>query len=237
VSASPVHRGDAFLEVSVQDTGIGLKAEDLGRIFRGFVQVDASDARQYGGAGIGLALVRTLVEQHGGRIWAESEGLGRGARFVFRLPLLEPPRQKRVLVVEDEGPVLETLAAGLEEAGFRVDRAPSGGQALAALRENPPDCLILDIGLPDMDGWEVLRRVRGDERTRALPILVLTGLGDVHAWQAHAFGANEFLAKPVSLSVLSGTVRSLLGWPAASPAAVQEPPAGPPGDHADQANP
>jgi len=211
-----------WLEISVTDTGIGIKPEDLERIFRGFEQVDSSDTRKYGGAGLGLALVRTLVELHGGRVWAESEGPGRGARFVVRLPLLEAPRPKRILVVEDEAVVLEVLCDVLVRAGFAVEQAHDGSEALERLVAAQPDLLVLDIGLPDMDGWEVLKRLRGEERTRNLPVLVLTGLTHVRADQALALGADEFLGKPVSAQVLVETAARLLAQRTATSAAVQE---------------
>jgi len=208
--------------IEVEDTGIGIKPEDRERIFQGFEQVDSSDTRKYGGAGLGLALVRTLVELHGGRVWAESEGPGRGARFVVRLPLLEAPRPKRILVVEDEAVVLEVLCDVLVRAGFAVEQAHDGAEALERLAAAQPDLLVLDIGLPDMDGWEVLKRLRGEERTRDLPVLVLTGLTHVRADQALALGADEFLAKPVSARVLVETAARLLAQRTATSATVQE---------------
>jgi len=198
--------------IEVEDTGIGIKPEDLERIFQGFEQVDSSDTRKYGGAGLGLALVRQLVELHGGRVWAESAGPGQGARFVVRLPHLEALRRKRVMLVADEAPILESLGTVLGGAGYAVEPARSGAQALAALDANPPDLLVLDIGLPGGDGWEILRQVRESEATRALPVLVLTGPDQIHADRALALGANEFLAKPVSARILVETVNGLLVW-------------------------
>ncbi|MGE5851045.1 MAG: ATP-binding protein, partial [Candidatus Methylomirabilota bacterium] len=204
--------GDAdLLELRVRDTGIGIQAEDLSRLFQEFVQFESVDTKRHEGTGLGLALTKRLVELHGGRIWAESEGPGRGACFVVRLPLLEPPPPKRILVIEDEENVLEALSAALRIAGYAVERAQSATQGLAALATTSPDLLVLDIGLPDVPGWTVLEQVRSQEPTCALPVLVLTGLEDVHASDAVARGADEFLSKPLSPRVLLETVNRLLG--------------------------
>jgi len=111
--------------------------------------------------------------------------------------------------VEDEALVLEALVAVLASAGYAVEQAERGAQALAAMAVSPPDLLVLDIGLPDVDGWEILKWVRGAEQTRDLRVLVLTGLEHVDANQALALGADEFLTKPVSPRVLTETVGSL----------------------------
>jgi signal transduction histidine kinase len=211
-----------WLEIAVEDTGIGITADNLERIFEPFHQVDGSQTRAYGGAGVGLALVRILVELHGGRVWAESEGLGRGAHFIVRLPVLAAPTPPRILVVEDEAPTLEALCAALAVAGYGVDPARTVAEALERLAAARPDLLVLDFGLPDVDGWEVLKRVRGAAGTRDLPVLVLTGLGYVHADQALAIGADEFLAKPVSAQVLVETVARLLTRGPGATARVEE---------------
>jgi len=201
-------------EIAVQDTGIGIRSGDLERIFRPFEQVDGSDTRQFGGAGLGLALVRRLVEQHGGRVWAESEGEGRGARFALRLPLLPAPPPPRILVVEDEESLREGLCAALNASRYRVDGAATGIEALERLAADPPDLLVLDIGLPDVDGRDILKRLRADARTQDLPILVLSGLDSIQLDQMLRLGADEFLTKPVSPQVLSATVARLLRRPA-----------------------
>ena len=199
-----------WIEIAVEDTGIGIPPADLERIFSGFEQVDGSPTRRYGGAGLGLALVRTLVSLHGGTVRAESGGSGEGARFVVRLPSLAPMGTKRVLVVEDDERVREPLCVFLCDAGYAVEGVPTARSALDALADRPPDLVVLDIGLPDMNGWEVLRHIRDGDRTRMLPVLVLTGLGDEKAETAKTLGADEFVAKPVSPTVITGIVRELL---------------------------
>lgn len=199
-----------LLELAVADTGTGLLLQDLERIFRGFEQVDVSLTRGHGGAGIGLALVRRLVELHGGKVWAESAGLGQGARFVVHLPFLEAPSPKRVLVVENQDTLLKSLCVSMLDAGYAVKGAPSGAGALAAIGDRQPDLVVLDVGLPNAEGWEILRRLRSEQRTRGLPVLVLTGGGQGEADRAMSCGASEFLTKPVSTRTLIGLVRELL---------------------------
>ncbi len=199
------------VEITVNDTGIGIAAEDLERVFRGFEQGDRSSTREYGGAGIGLTLVRTLVALHGGRVWAESAGLGQGARFVVRLPRLRTAPLRRILCVDDEPEVLQLLGRVLREAGYTVEEATTGAAARTALADSPPALLILDIGLPDVDGWTLLREVRGTGRTRSLPVLLLIGPDQGQADRAVALEADEFLTKPVSPTVVLGIVRELMG--------------------------
>jgi GAF domain-containing protein/ActR/RegA family two-component response regulator len=199
-----------FLELRVQDTGIGIRPEDLETIFAAFHQVDGSDTRAYEGAGLGLTLVRRFVEQHGGRVWAQSPGLGQGARFVVRLPRLEIPRAKKVLFVEDDEMMRASLTSVLESAGFKVVQAARGSQALTTLAEGPPDLLILDLALPDMDGSEILRRVRGVEEISRFPVLVIMEPKGASAEEAMEYGADEFLATPVSPHVFVDTVLRLL---------------------------
>ncbi|HTU01180.1 MAG TPA: response regulator [Candidatus Sulfotelmatobacter sp.] len=204
------HASDGEVELAVEDTGIGISPNDLERIFLGFEQLDSSTTRRYGGAGIGLALARTLVELHGGRIWAESPGRGHGARFVVRLPPLAPPAPKRVLVVEDDAALQTTLAQFLETSGYRVESVGTGADALAALSARRPDLIVLDLSLPDVSGHELLGQIRGSAETRALPVLILTGLSEEEARAAVRHGADDFLTKPFSPTVLLGVVQGLL---------------------------
>jgi len=208
------------VELIVEDTGIGIRPENLETVFEAFYQVDGSDTRAQGGAGLGLALVRKLVELHGGWVWAESAGPGQGSRFVVRLPRLEVPKAKRILLVEDEALIRIPMASALESAGFAVEGAATGADALAVMEAEAFDLLILDVVLPDMEGWEILRRVREAEEVRTLPVLVVTGLEGLNAERALARGADEFLTKPVSPRVLVDTVVRLLASSAASSAGV-----------------
>jgi DNA-binding response OmpR family regulator len=140
----------------------------------------------------------------------ESAGPGQGACFRFTLPATDLPRARRILVVEDEHVLLRALEDCLRGAGFLVETAEDGEKALARFAVKVPDLLVLDLSLPRLDGWELLRLLRAEPITRALPVLVLTGLGVEHAERSVALGANEFLTKPFSGTVLLNTVRALL---------------------------
>jgi signal transduction histidine kinase len=210
--------------IEVEDTGIGIRPENLETVFEAFYQVDGSETRAQGGAGLGLALVRKLVELHGGWVWAESAGPGQGSRFVVRLPRLEVPKAKRILLVEDEALIRTPMASALESAGFAVVGVATGADALAVMEAEAFDLLILDVVLPDMEGWEILRRVREAEEVRTLPVLVVTGLESLNAEQALALGADEFLTKPVSPRVLVDTVTRLLAQPTGQALAETKPP-------------
>ncbi|MFB3817481.1 MAG: response regulator [Candidatus Methylomirabilales bacterium] len=201
---------DAGVEIVVEDTGIGIGAEDLERIFLGFEQVAPSAGRPNGGVGIGLALVRGLVELHGGRVWAESAGRGAGARFVVQLPRLEAPPPARILVVEDDAALVEAVTATLTRAGYAVETAFTGADALAAARQAVPDLVLLDLGLPDLHGTAVLRELRALPACRKVPVLVLTGRHKAEAEAALPAGASDFLTKPFSPTVLVRTIQGLL---------------------------
>ena len=200
-----------WLEMRVTDTGIGIKAEDMPRLFREFVQLEAAATKHHEGTGLGLVLTRRLVELHGGRIWAESEGAGRGACFVVRLPFVEVPAA-RVLVVDDEAPFRQLLSMILHNAGYRVQTAQDTSEAVRVIEADPPALVVLDLGLPPdgAGGWTVLAHLRDTERLRHVPVLILTGQDQIHAEDALARGASDFLGKPVSAHVLEETVARLL---------------------------
>jgi two-component system CheB/CheR fusion protein len=219
--------------IHVRDTGIGIAPEMLPRIWELFAQGDRALDRAQGGLGIGLTLARRLVELHGGRIEAHSEGLGKGAEFVVRLPALPvtaadslpsaaspppPQRSARVLVVEDNPDTAESLMMFLEVLGHRVRAVYDGMAALDAARTSPPDVMLVDIGLPGMDGYEVARRVRRDPDLDRVILVALTGYGrEADKRQAMAAGFDHHLVKPVSPEALHGLVARLGGPEAAKP--------------------
>ncbi len=208
-----VQRAGGEAVISVRDTGIGIAPELLPRIFDLFTRAERT-SQGTGGLGLGLTLARRLVEMHGGRIGAESAGPGRGSIFTVRLPLSKPapavpqarPRtdavSQRILVVEDNPDVAESLAMLLRALGHVVEVVPDGASALAAVRCCHPDVVFLDIGLPDMDGYEVARRLRA-EYGPALHLVALTGYGqEADRRRAHETGFDRHLLKPATVEAL-----------------------------------
>jgi CheY-like chemotaxis protein len=216
-------RGDSAV-LSVRDTGIGIAPAHLASVFDMFMQVDRSNRRAQGGLGIGLTLVRSLVAMHGGSVEARSEGLGRGSEFVVTLPVLTERRPvaaepaamtpfpaRRILIVDDNQDASDTLGTLLEALGATARVAHTGRQALDALDEFSPDSVLLDIGMPDMDGYEVARRIRGNPKHAEVLLIALTGWGqETDQRQAQLAGFDHHIVKPLRLERL----RELLstGW-------------------------
>src|SRR4028119_138578 len=204
--------GEAIIRV--RDEGVGIPPEMLSRIFDLFTQVDQSLDRSEGGLGIGLSLVKSLVEMHGGSVAASSDGLGHGSELTIRLPVLRvervpKPEEKtmledtpvrsgrRVLVVDDNVDSAESMSMLLELSGHEVYLAHDGEQALAEFERPRPDAVLLDIGLPKLDGFEVARRLRSDDRNRDLLLIALTGYGkDDDRSRGRDAGFDHHLVKP-----------------------------------------
>lgn len=211
--------------VTVTDTGIGIRSDALSRVFDLFTQADDRDRHSQTGLGIGLTLARSLVEMHGGSISAESEGAGRGSRFVVRLPLStakttsgtrptsSAPAMKasqRVLVVDDNGDAADTLGALLEILGAEVQVAYDGSAALRAMDAFQPRVVVLDLGMPGMDGYEVARRIRELPASRQPTLIALTGWGQEKDRQlTEAAGFDHHLIKPVDIRALQAVLASL----------------------------
>ncbi|MFT3770002.1 MAG: PAS domain S-box protein [Minicystis sp.] len=225
VEVSLARRSHA-IELSVSDTGQGIEAEFLPYVFDRFRQAEASLARRHGGLGIGLAIVRHLVELHGGTVRAESAGRGAGARFVVELPLqpallgaaasAPPPSCKltgtRILVVDDEPDAKELVKRLLEEQGASVTTASSAAEALDALAAGPLDALVSDIGMPGMDGYEMMRRVRAGTVAREVPAVAVTAYARPED-RARALGAGfqAHVSKPVEPTEMLAAVASVIG--------------------------
>jgi signal transduction histidine kinase/ActR/RegA family two-component response regulator len=231
--------------VTVRDTGVGIRPEFLPLVFDRFRQADASTTRVHGGLGLGLSIVRHLVELHGGTVEAASEGEGRGATFVVRLPLAPtgakvgaevgrpaPPATLdgvRVLVVDDEPDTLEALGTALAGYGALVRTALSTREALDALDRGAVDVLVADIAMPGEDGYALLRELRGrpPDRGGRTPAAALTAYArPVDAERAMAAGFQVHLAKPVEPSDLAAVVARLSGGGVRPPAGTDRGPSG-----------
>ena len=213
--------------VTVRDTGIGIPAEMLPRIFDMFAQVDRSPARVQGGLGIGLTLVKRLVEMHGGSIRAASDGLGLGSRFEIRLPIVPEPEAEalptdrseertavtsalRVLVVDDNKDSAITLSMFLRIMGNETRSAFDGDEALRVASQFRPQVMVLDIGLPKLSGYEVARRIRQEPWGREMILIAVTGWGQEEDKQhSKEAGFDHHLVKPVDPAGLTELLASL----------------------------
>ena len=213
-------REDGHAVVAVSDSGIGIPPDAIGSVFEMFTQVRGSLDRAQGGLGIGLSLVRRLVELHGGRVAAFSAGRGHGSTFTVRLPLqpgspharpratgedahARPPAPLRVLVVDDNADAADSLVALLDALGHTTSVARDGPEGLRLALEAQPDLVLLDIGLPGMSGYEVARAIRRNQGMRQIVLIALTGWGaQSDQQQSHEAGFDQHLTKPVSLEAL-----------------------------------
>ena len=231
-------RVNSHLEIVVSDTGQGIASDFLPHVFDRFRQADQKTSRQHGGMGLGLAIVRHLVELHGGTVRANSEGVGQGATFTVQLPIspiyqvdtsagrvhpgaidLLPANDPTdrldgltILVIDDEPDTRDLLKQGLEFCGAAVHLAGSAAEALAALQRNVPDILISDIGMPGMDGYELIRQIRDLEvqqgrRVAAIALTAYTRVED--RLQALRAGYDMHVPKPVELTELCAVAVSL----------------------------
>jgi PAS domain S-box-containing protein len=234
-----MERVNSHVEITVSDTGAGISPEFLPHVFDRFRQADQRTTRQHGGMGLGLAIVRHLVELHGGTVRAESEGEGQGATFTVLLPVapvyqaeasgarVHPAARDtmpsfdcadrldglRVLVVDDEPDTRELLKAGLGQCGAEVTEAGSAAEALAAISTDAPDLLISDIGMPDEDGYDLIRRVRelSAESGGKVPAIALTAYARTEdRLQALRAGYQMHVTKPVEMAELVAVAASLV---------------------------
>jgi signal transduction histidine kinase/CheY-like chemotaxis protein len=204
---------------SVTDTGIGIKEEDLERIFEPFVQIEEGPSKSYAGAGLGLTLVREYVHLHGGEVWAESEGPGKGSTFTFTLPIrkeiLEEEVQRTpeiskgapVLVIEEDPHSAELYMKIMEEAGLEVLWARDGEEGLKLAKDKIPKAIIMDLLLPKKDGWEVIEELKRDPLTKGIPIIVVSILSEEK--RAREMGVDDYIVKPVTRERLTQNLKSL----------------------------
>jgi CheY-like chemotaxis protein len=200
---------DANVSFRISDTGIGIPSEKIHLLFQDFRQLDGSDTRHQTGTGLGLAISKRLAEKMGGRILVQSRP-GVGSVFVLELPILhngpavsstpaaqstQAPTQRTVLAIDDDADVLKLLVDGVGSAGFRVVTAQSGQEGLALARQIRPDCILLDLLMPHMDGWQVLRTLKNDPTLKKIPIYIVSMMDD--RANAFAMGVAGYLQKPV----------------------------------------
>ena len=225
------------VQIQVTDTGKGIIPDFLPYVFEHFRQEDGATTRKFGGLGLGLAIVRQLVELHGGTVFAESSGEGQGATFTVRLPLLNDDSRRqeqeavnssvspalsplplaglRILVVDDEPDSRDFVAFVLEEAGAEVISVSSAAEALLSIEQTAPDLLVSDIGMPEMDGYMLINHIRtqlGPQFRQLVAIALTAYAGEGNERQVLAAGFDKHLAKPIDPSELVATVvRSVVG--------------------------
>jgi len=233
-----LERVNSHVEIAVSDTGSGIAPDFLPHVFDRFRQADQKTTRQHGGLGLGLAIVRHLVELHGGSVRAESEGEGHGSTFKVLLPVApinpaEPAEARvhpaardilpafdcpdrldglRVLVVDDEPDTREMLKAGLGQCGAVVTTAGSAAEAIGEIQGAPPDVLVSDIGMPEEDGYDLIRKVRAlpAEGGGRVPAIALTAYARAEdRLQALRAGYQMHVPKPVELAELAAVVASI----------------------------
>jgi PAS domain S-box-containing protein len=214
--------------ITVKDRGVGIPVHLVPRLFDLFVQGEHTIARTQGGLGIGLTLVKRIVELHHGWVHAYSAGPGQGSEFTLQLPALASPSRnanasaapepnsgpsRRVLVVDDNVDAAETIAMILRLSGHQVLCAYDGRAALARVNEYKPDIILLDIGLPEVDGYEVARRIRSTASLRDVRIVAISGYGqDEDRRRSHDAGIDHHLTKPVDLDALRSFVETRSAW-------------------------
>jgi CheY-like chemotaxis protein len=202
----------------VKDTGVGIPADVLPTIFDLFVQSERSLDRSQGGLGIGLTLVWRLAELHGGSVQAASDGAGMGSTFTVRVPAIPQPKAntrenvsaipavkpRRVLVVEDNADLREMLEILLTQDGHEVRVSIDGPSGLEAVLTFPPDIALIDLGLPGFDGYELVRRIRADEKGKQIYLVALTGYGQPEdRLRSREAGFDEIAVKPLDVNQLA----------------------------------
>jgi PAS domain S-box-containing protein len=224
---------DDFAEIIIRDSGHGIPADFLPFVFERFRQADGSSKRKHGGLGLGLSIVKNLVEMHGGTVTVQSDGEGTGATFCVSLPLLLLPKEDetdhsagalinraernfagiRILIVDDDNDSREMLQYALEDTKALIMTAPSAGEALALFPTFEPDILISDLGMPEMDGYDLIGQIRAlpSENGGRTPAIALTGyVGAEEEKRVYSSGFDIHLAKPVDFNRLMEIINNLL---------------------------
>lgn len=227
INVSAAREGEEVV-LRVRDNGIGIEAEKLDAIFNRFAQIDRSLHRSQGGLGVGLALVRQLVELHGGRVSAHSKGLGKGSEFVVRLPALKPSAAplpscapiapagtagpaaaaRRILLIEDNADACETLSLLLRLLGHHIESAATGPEGVARAIASRPQIALIDLGLPELDGFEVARQIRAALGEAVLLVALSGYTQEEDRRRAQEAGFDAHLPKPIELEQLNRVLSS-----------------------------
>jgi CheY-like chemotaxis protein len=232
VTANAATAGSA-IQISVADSGIGIAAGDQERVFMEFEQIDSTYTRKQEGTGLGLALTKKLVALHGGRIWVESEGEGKGSTFSFTIPIENNGEKGEavameaqaagekgvtVLVVEDDPHASELLSEYLTGAGYGVVHAFNGNEAVEKAKELKPYAITLDVVFPEQNGFEILKELKSLPETREIPVIIVSITDDRQS--GFAMGATECFVKPVAKEILLDTLDGLRRKTEKAPRAV-----------------
>jgi CheY-like chemotaxis protein len=232
-----VSRDGAEAVLEVVDDGIGIAAGDLPGLFELFAQAPVARPWPSDGLGIGLTLVKSLTELHGGRVSAASDGVGRGSRFTLRFPLCGPPvaveaeghspsgsKQRRVLLVDDNSGMAQAMAELLQHGGHEARIARDGRTAVEMAPDFLPELILLDVELPDIDGYEVARRIRAIGACAGTPIAIMSGHSrDLDRERSRSAGFIEHLVKPVRYSTLCELIERVLAGTADATTGAEAP--------------
>ncbi len=217
-----VHEERDCIEMAVRDTGIGMSREQIGQVFEAFIQADLSTTKEYGGTGLGLTISKKFAQLLGGDISVVSE-LGKGSCFTFRLPRLAPssarspsvvvasalqPQDTHVLVVDDNAAAREISLRILRQAGFRATETASGSEAIRLAAQHTPDVIILDVMMPEMDGWQVLESLRANEATRDIPVIIQSMMQERE--MGEIMKVDAYMVKPVEREQLLTTLSEVV---------------------------
>lgn len=225
------YQQDGSIVVEVKDLGIGISKEDLPKVFEKFKQVGDTLTDKPKGTGLGLPICREIIEHHEGEIWVESE-LGYGSTFMFRIPLTQQlvqeetpektvlkaskvngqttwkPNDKTVLIVDDEAGIRSLLRQEISEFGYQTKEAVNGKDALACIRQQKPDLILLDVMMPEMNGFDVAAILKNDPATQAIPIIVVSIVDDQK--RLRQLGVDRYLTKPIDIGLLQKEMEGLL---------------------------
>jgi len=202
--------GGKNLMVKIEDTGVGIKSEDIPKLFQKFQQVGTDKYRKPGSTGLGLAICSEIIKAHKGKIWVESE-YGKGSTFIFTLPIQTAPgkmaENKRVLIIDDEPDILKVTLFRVKKAGYEVLTATTGKQGLEMAEKEMPDLIFLDLGLPEMPGEEVCLALKTAENLKKIPVIIFSASSDKIKEVHETVKADDYLVKPFETADLLAKIK------------------------------